>query len=331
MSLIWHVSFNIAYKDGTTKGVELVLDNYGQRKVQGRWEDWDMARRLPKYVEFLASLEISGVSVLPENVASYTFRFSAISADNSVNVLGGSSILSPQVISNNLSAITAILKANDAFMDAMTANVPVLLLLTNTTYVDYRPYDIDSEVWNLIKGLETFNGLEYKEFTDISAAGLQAVLPGANKLLIPESEVSPLVLSAEAQDALANWVSEGNTLIVSALSATWIAQFNTIFDFSVSTAGGEGADFHAKSPEAADTVYSNAPNKLFMEDATSFVDTNSLPLGSKSVYYQGSSSSVTILPFGDGKIYLLGYDWYDAKPYGSQDGGWIEILRLAVS
>jgi len=27
---------------------------------------------------------------------------------------------------------------------------------------------------------------------------------------------------------------------------------------------------------------------------------------------------------------LIGWNWYNAAPHGSQDGGWLEILRRAL-
>ena len=46
--------------------------------------------------------------------------------------------------------------------------------------------------------------------------------------------------------------------------------------------------------------------------------------------YEGSGpnqSVVTMIPYGSGKIYVLGWDWFDASPLGGEDGGWLSLLE----
>jgi hypothetical protein len=46
--------------------------------------------------------------------------------------------------------------------------------------------------------------------------------------------------------------------------------------------------------------------------------------------YEGSGpnqSLVTMIPYGSGKIHVLGWDWFDAAPIGAEDGGWLHLLE----
>ena len=70
---------------------------------------------------------------------------------------------------------------------------------------------------------------------------------------------------------------------------------------------------------------------VWENDAVYTIDPDYLPLGAR-VIYQGINGgvAVAIIPRAKGAIIFLGYDWYNAAPHGSQDGGWLEILRRAL-
>lgn len=42
-------------------------------------------------------------------------------------------------------------------------------------------------------------------------------------------------------------------------------------------------------------------------------------------------AAVADIPFGAGQIVYLGWDWYDGAPDGSQDNGWLKVLKSAIS
>ncbi len=55
--------------------------------------------------------------------------------------------------------------------------------------------------------------------------------------------------------------------------------------------------------------------------------------GAKRIFMNegGNCVSVVLIPFGDGEFVYLGWDFYNAKPVGLQDGNWLKILDLAVT
>src|SRR5262249_37595118 len=58
----------------------------------------------------------------------------------------------------------------------------------------------------------------------------------------------------------------------------------------------------------------------------------SLPPGGLSIYgITGISvSTVAMIPYGAGTLIYMGWNWYNAVPRGSQDGGWVEVLADAM-
>ena len=66
-------------------------------------------------------------------------------------------------------------------------------------------------------------------------------------------------------------------------------------------------------------------------DTDSF-DTTTLPVDSVTIYEgNGSNQSVVVMiPYGSGKIYVLGWDWYGAAPLGGSDGGWLHLLQSVL-
>ncbi len=324
--VVWHVAFNIAYKNDTKKSVEVVKDAGGVRLIQGSFLDFAEAKILPKFVEFSTLLGLTDTPVLPENVASYTFRFSSTTTNGSVNVLGSTDALGNQVVTNDLAAVSADLNADQDFINYFVGAPNVSLLFINTDYVDYSENNSSSEAWNLLKGLQSF-GASYLTFTDISAAGLSDLLLQGNKLIIPENEESSLVLSPESRALIAGYVANGNNLLVFYLTR-WIQEFNNIFGFNLETAEGSGP--YDKRPAAAGTIFSGGAASIPSLSATEPLAVSTLPEGSINVYGDDSSSALCIIPYGNGNIYCFGWDWYDAQPFGAEGGEWLALFEMSV-
>lgn len=85
--VVWVVSFTIAYRNNTVK--ELCITYNGNEVFsEGSDQDIEMATQLPKFNDFLVSLGIYGVPNLPDDVLDYTFRFSAVTTDGRISVVG---------------------------------------------------------------------------------------------------------------------------------------------------------------------------------------------------------------------------------------------------
>lgn len=323
--IIWNAAFNIAYKDGTTIPVEAVADNAGARLVYGSMDDFNMAKRLPKFASFLQAIGVGGVSYLPVEVASYDFRFSAIATNGHVNVCGSSDTLDGEPVIND-SAIYDELRANDLFSQYFESGSVVLI---NTTYVDYDPDNPSAEASNLIAGLE-YLGREVKTFTDVSASGVTAAIEGVSHLIIPELEENELVFSAEAKEVIKSYVNAGNKFLAFYATPRMLDMVNYLFDWSISE-GSEGSGTYNKTDDAAALGYGSGPSSIPVENATYGVAPTTLPDGGVSIYKEETdNSAVTVIPYGGGQVILFGWDWYNAFPVGDNNDGWLAVLDIAT-
>lgn len=225
----------------------------------------------------------------------------------------------------------------------LTINVPKILkkrdgiyILINDTYVDYvaDPLgDIGYEANNIMEYLDA-NTIAYETFSDISESGWNSVVYEISYgyVVIPEIEKADILpdMSAGAKSAVNNFVSNGGKLLMFAPDNGDVIPFlNDIFSFSI-ISGGEGGISEPISLTVAGSALfpSESPTIPILSD-TSYLETSTLPAESVTIY-EGSGANesvVTMIPYGSGKIYVLGWDWFDASPQGGEDGGWLSLLE----
>lgn len=223
----------------------------------------------------------------------------------------------------------------------LTINVPKILkkrdgiyILINDTYVDYVADPLGDNVYeanNIMEYLDA-NTIAYETFSDISESGWNSVVYEISYgyVVIPEIEKADILpdMSAGAKSAVNNFVSNGGKLLMFAPDNGDVIPFlNDIFSFSI---GGEGGVSEPISLTIAGSALfpSESPTISSLSD-TSSLDTSTLPAESVTIY-EGSGANesvVTMIPYGSGKIYVLGWDWYDASPLGGEDGGWLSLLE----
>jgi hypothetical protein len=101
--------------------------------------------------------------------------------------------------------------------------------------------------------------------------------------------------------------------------------------------------FTLDASAAAGTVFEGGPATLPQNQpcggggCTTGVLASSLPPGSKIIYKDANGTAVVALipptgsVTGEGNIVIFGWDWFDAFPIGTADGGWQEVLDRAAS
>ena len=166
-------------------------------------------------------------------------------------------------------------------------------------------------------------------FTDISESGWSLVVPTAGYILIPELEHGDILpdLTSGAKSKINNFVSSGGKLLMFCPGNGDVVQFlNDIFSFSLID---NNPDEPISITVAGSALFSSESSTLPDNSDTDSLDTTTLPVDSVTIYEgNGSNQSVvTMIPFGSGKIYVLGWDWYDAVPLGGSDGGWTHLLQ----
>lgn len=224
----------------------------------------------------------------------------------------------------------------------LTINVPKILkkrdgiyILINDTYVDYVADPMGGNAYeaNNIMAYLDANTIAYETFSDISESGWNSVVYEISYgyVVIPEIEKADILpdMSAGAKSAVNNFVSNGGKLLMFCPSSGDLVPFlNDVFSFSIT--GGEGGVSEPISLTVAGSALfpSESPTIPSLSD-TSHLETSTLPAESVTIY-EGSGpnqSVVTMIPYGSGKIYVLGWDWYDASPLGGEDGGWLSLLE----
>lgn len=214
----------------------------------------------------------------------------------------------------------------------LAAPVPEVVLFFNSGFVDTYEGS-NGEATNLRDSFQSL-GYPVSTFTDYSAAGITTALTGKSVLAIPEMELNNLTyyLTPAARSVIVNFVNNGGTfLIFGDYSNYAVSLLNSVFTgYGLIGAGYPGVNYY-KTPAAVGTVFESGPAYLPSYSATIPVYLFSLPAGARSLYASGSYTALFSKDEGLGSVIYLAWDWYDARPTGFQDGGWLSILNLVMS
>lgn len=129
------------------------------------------------------------------------------------------------------------------------------------------------------------------------------------------------------RQALQNFVVNGGLLVIH--GAYYPGAFlNDVFGLSLAVQFGGGP--FPRTPDAAGTAFADTPSSIPANSSTYTLLPQSLSLGARHAYGTSNTTAVASIPIGSGRIVWLGYDWSNARPLGSQDGGWLEVLGAAL-
>lgn len=210
-----------------------------------------------------------------------------------------------------------------------------IFIFTNSNYVDYanNPGSNTGHEANNLMIYMTSEGISFEQFTDISESGFTSVASSADVIIIPELSEGNLLpdLTAGAKTKIQNFVSVGGTLVMfEPVSGDPLDVLNDIFGFSLNT---NSSNSPITLTAEGQTLFPSFSSTIDNNDGSDSVDSTSLPVGAV-VIYEGSGGNEALvcqIPYGSGKIYILGWDWYDASPQGDQDGGWNNILKTIIT
>ncbi len=234
------------------------------------------------------------------------------------NLIGNYSV----VVTNSFGAFTS----PSATLTVLPASA-VVAVFDDPVYVDTAGTS-DSESDNL-QATALALGYPAIPFTDIISAA-----SSYQRIIVPEQENGPLApdLSPAARAALSNFVFTGGKLIVhgtfNGLAAASL--LNTVFGFTVEEVNNTGFS-HNLTEQAIGTAFADDPATILDNSATTVLLPLSLPPGSFPMYTNSTGSGVVVISQGDGFIMFLGWDWFNAKPAGTVNGGWLNVLESALN
>lgn len=228
--------------------------------------------------------------------------------------------------------IVGRLADGDQFDDVIEGAKGEIRIFINTNYVDYREnvgVSVSREPNNLMAFMDSA-GLYYETFTDISESSFASFSGGF--ILIPEIEEDNLNpdLTSGARTAIESFVDNGGTFIVFHPGNGDVPEvLNAVFGFSIDT---NDPDEPISLTQDGENLFPGESSTLASLSATSSIDTSTLPENSITIYEgDGANQSVVaMIPYGGGKIYVLGWDWYDAPPIGGEGSAgeeWNSLLE----
>jgi len=177
-------------------------------------------------------------------------------------------------------------------------------------------------------------GHTVKRFDGTGSSAFSRGLAGARLLAIPDLENGDLsaVLSQDAIHTIRSYVATGGGLVIFEADDNGNDErfLNTVFGYDLSS-GTNGPGPATKTAVAAGTAFAGGPATLPFNNWTDPLDAPTLPSGASIMYRDGDEAWVTAFAVGSGEIVHLAWDWFDAKPVGDQNGGWLPVLRRAVT
>lgn len=210
-------------------------------------------------------------------------------------------------------------------------------LFADDSYVHYSPGSSAAEASNLEAALRAM-GYAVTPFTGTTSSEFQSALSGRDILIIPKLAVGDLSqdLDASAKAVITGFVNSGGTLVVFNTGqpgpSNDINLVNSLFTHNIATPMGTITGNIAKNiTHAAGTAFEDSgPETLEAVNAVTVLD--SLPANARSIYTDNSgNAALALLPEGQGQVVIMGWDWQEARPVGTQDGGWWSALYQTVS
>jgi Ca2+-binding RTX toxin-like protein len=176
-------------------------------------------------------------------------------------------------------------------------------------------------------------GHSVKTFTGITSIAWSRGLAGQQLLVISDLENGNLAadLTEAAEHTIRSYVATGGAIAITRSAGGQApALLNDLFGLSLATA--VSAPPYALQGGVGGTRYAGGPASLPALNSTQEpLSAASLPGGAKAIYANGDAVVVALLSIGSGEVAYLGWDWFDAAPVGTQNGGWLNVLNRTVN
>lgn len=214
---------------------------------------------------------------------------------------------------------------------AGAAGAADIYLFNDPAVVDTSP----GEEADNLRGILVANGHTVIGFSGATMATWAGALAAADVIVIPEQETGTFIsyVDAAVQSAIQTHVSGGGSIqFVGSLGSNDIMAINTLFGYSLTN----GLSYYAAQPAtrnaaaAAGTPFAAGPT-IRANNGSYTILTASLSGGALCVYAISTDCLLATLPYGSGRIVFSAYDYYNAAPAGTQDGGWVATQGHIIS
>jgi hypothetical protein len=203
----------------------------------------------------------------------------------------------------------------------------------NPIYFRYNPALYQYEASNLEASISNL-GYSVSTFTSSTAAEIHSALLGKAVMAIPY-DIAVLdfsgVYDTAARAEINQFVNNGGLLLViddAYAARLFLTSLGIAFPLGTTVTPPINLQV---STGAAGTPFAGGPSTLVQNGISYSAYTGTLPAGAKSIYKDSNSSTVvTLVPQGAGNVLLLGWSWGDAFPIGIQNGGWLQMLDIAL-
>jgi len=210
-----------------------------------------------------------------------------------------------------------------------------IAVFDNPLYVDSD--NLSSSESDNVRIILSGAGHTVTPFTTTAAAGFQNALNSNDLLVIPELErgnLSP-ALDTTTRNSIRSYVQGGGGLLFfGGNNSRGVELVNEIFEFTVEP-GSFFAGLTLQTGNIAGTTFVGARTELDPNSNVRSVNDSTLPVNTKIIYAETNDQvppnpAVVLFRIGLGQMTYLGWDYADAGPVGTRDGGWISVLDRAA-
>lgn len=240
-----------------------------------------------------------------------------------------------------LAALRALLKLGSPQTSPLPSSASggkKILFMSESKFADMRKGEKGAEGANMMEGLQR-RGFS---ISPVSLGALKDAYSRTNKyqaVVVPElAKGTDRDVKRGIQPArkyLRSYVKKGGTLVVTLdqVSNSRIFQvLRHVFGWSGLRSNGTiSGGITLRGSTASKFGLSTLPKSLPANNDTDAVITRTLPRGGQALYADGSgNAAVAAIPYGRGRVFVLGWDWFDAEPVGKLDGGWNRVLDAVI-
>lgn len=221
----------------------------------------------------------------------------------------------------------------------LTTFVLTISLPAAVVHVFDNPLFVDSDNQTYSESDNVQAGLRAMGHTVVLFTNVPTAIAPNTILLFPEFETGDLAptLTAAQRAGLSNFVMNGGSVIVHGAHAAPLrsTRFFEVFGLNLTCSQLSAGTSSTQTSLAIGTPFAGAPTVVPNNDGCVGIHTSTLPSGARGLY-QGPATpapttTVATIPRGVGQLIFLGWDWYNARPVGTQDGGWLALLNAAVA